>query len=414
MEGVEIFSHDENLQDLSAEQSLALGDSYAVDESYEDALTAYTAALAVLHDENLVHFRILSHRAAVLLHLKRHDEAKLDCVTAYTLVTAGLTGLRPGETETCLRRQGLAALGLKQFEEAQAAMESAKQLANLNHRPVDTYDAYLEECKEGLAPAKKATKESKPMEISPAPPRLANVDPVASSTSPSSRPVAPKYQYYQSDKVLTIAILAPNVQEEDLRVNFEEAFLTVQLRVRNADFTLIAGKLFDKVDVDKCRVQIRDDKVLIKLRKQSQFEWSELLVKKASIGSTATSPKSGDDTTAIPTVSAERPRPYSSHKDWDEIEKAVTEEETKEKPQGDEAMQSLFQQIYQNADEDTRRAMIKSYQTSGGTVLSTNWKEVGETDYEKERSAPDGMEWKTWEGKKLPMKDDTKHVRKQR
>ena len=61
--------------------------------------------------------------------------------------------------------------------------------------------------------------------------------------------------------------------------------------------------------------------------------------------------------------------------------------------------------------------MIKSYQTSGGTVLSTNWKEVREKvgsllplsvwgcgvhsalllwcaqDYEKERQAPAGQEF---------------------
>lgn len=28
-------------------------------------------------------------------------------------------------------------------------------------------------------------------------------------------------------------------------------------------------------------------------------------------------------------------------------------------------------------DDDTRRAMMKSFTESGGTVLSTNWKEVG-------------------------------------
>ena len=36
-------------------------------------------------------------------------------------------------------------------------------------------------------------------------------------------------------------------------------------------------------------------------------------------------------------------------------------------------------------------------QTSGGTVLSTNWGEVGETDYEKTKTAPEGMEWKKWD-----------------
>lgn len=31
---------------------------------------------------------------------------------------------------------------------------------------------------------------------------------------------------------------------------------------------------------------------------------------------------------------------------------------------------------------------------SGGTVLSTNWSEVGQGKVE--RKPPDGMEWKTW------------------
>jgi hypothetical protein len=40
--------------------------------------------------------------------------------------------------------------------------------------------------------------------------------------------------------------------------------------------------------------------------------------------------------------------------------------------------------------------MVKSFQTSGGTVLSTNWSEVSQADYEKDRQAPEGMTWKKW------------------
>jgi len=101
------------------------------------------------------------------------------------------------------------------------------------------------------------------------------------------------------------------------------------------------------------------------------------------------------DKSALKVASAPAPYPTSKQKktNWDRIAK-----EEEGKPEGEEALNKLFKDIYANASEETRRAMNKSFQTSGGTVLSTNWSEVGSADYEgKDRpSAPDGQAWKKW------------------
>nr|KYP74840.1 Suppressor of G2 allele of SKP1 isogeny [Cajanus cajan] len=102
----------------------------------------------------------------------------------------------------------------------------------------------------------------------------------------------------------------------------------------------------------------------------------------------------------------ERPT-YPSSKpketDWYKLEAQVKKEEKEEKLDGDTAVNKLFRTIYQNADEDTRKAMNKSLQCydvcvlqveSNGTVLSTNWKDVGSKRVEG--SPPDGMELKKW------------------
>ncbi len=61
---------------------------------------------------------------------------------------------------------------------------------------------------------------------------------------------------------------------------------------------------------------------------------------------------------------------------------------------GGDPTNRFFQQLYKNADPDTKRAMIKSYQESNGTALSTNWAEVKKETVKTQ--PPEGVVAKKW------------------
>lgn len=55
--------------------------------------------------------------------------------------------------------------------------------------------------------------------------------------------------------------------------------------------------------------------------------------------------------------------PSSSHytRDWDKVVAEVKQEEKEEKPEGDAALNKLFQQIYQDGSDEVKKAMNKSF-----------------------------------------------------
>jgi suppressor of G2 allele of SKP1 len=60
-------------------------------------------------------------------------------------------------------------------------------------------------------------------------------------------------------------------------------------------------------------------------------------------------------------------------KNWDKIVKQLEAEDKEE----EQFIDNVFQKFYSSADDDTRRAMQKSFYESNGTTLSMDWKSVG-------------------------------------
>src|SRR5690606_1403526 len=106
-----------------------------------------------------------------------------------------------------------------------------------------------------------------------------------------------------------------------------------------------------------------------------------------------TSPTTTASTPAYPTSSKSGP------KNWDKVASELpgkppgADDDADEDEEGD-PVNNLFKKIYAGADEDTKRAMMKSYVESNGTVLSTNWKEVSKK--KMETTPPEGMVAKDW------------------
>jgi len=191
--------------------------------------------------------------------------------------------------------------------------------------------------------------------------------------------------------------------KELLKVQFDTSSFDISFPLSAEKNFSMKFLLFDDIDPSKSYYVVQIERIEIKLAKVNSDDWA-LLERSDSpnekiLETIAPKPVAkSKNTNAQP---AAYPSSSKVKKDWSKIDKEIGEDIEKNKDEYSEGdpVNSMFQMLYKNSDENTRRAMMKSYQTSGGTVLSMNWDEVKVKDYEgNDRvDAPDGQEWKKWD-----------------
>ncbi|CAA6672902.1 unnamed protein product [Spirodela intermedia] len=335
-----------------------------VDDNFELAVELYTQAL----DMDPRNADLFADRAQANLKLNNFTEAVADASRAIEL--------DPSISKAYLRK-GTACIKLEEFQTAKAALEAGASLVPGDSR----FSKLIRECDELIAEENRTAVVPKVMSIpsssvSPLPDRVTN-SPNDLEPLPVATPSAPKYRHdhYNTPTEVVLTIFAKGIPSENVHVDFGEQILSVSIDVSNEESYHFQPRLFSKIVPDKCRYAVLSSKIEIRLFKADPISWTSLEFRKDNVVPQKINAPSAS-------VSERPTYPSSKSKiDWDKLEAEVKKE--------------LFRDLYQDADEDTRRAMKKSFVESNGTVLSTNWKEVGSKKVEG--SPPQGMEMRKWE-----------------
>ncbi|KAF2436805.1 SGS-domain-containing protein [Tothia fuscella] len=218
-----------------------------------------------------------------------------------------------------------------------------------------------------------------------------------------------KHDWYQNNENIYFTLLAKGVPKELATIEIEESSINISFPTQTgSDYTYALDPLFAPINTSASTFNITGTKIELVLKKQTPgVKWRKLE------GDEAPAPSTSDTAAVDPVRQAVLagskdilPSPYASKKgvkNWDKVVDDIAKESKAEAGKeggGDEfdddedPQNAFFKHLYKNADENTRRAINKSYQESGGTVLSTNWDEVSKGTVEV--SPPDGMVAKKW------------------
>ncbi|PWZ01403.1 SGS-domain-containing protein [Testicularia cyperi] len=224
-----------------------------------------------------------------------------------------------------------------------------------------------------------------------------------SSAGPSTAAAAaaaaakPRFDFYQTETAVNVSVFIKGVRQADLAVDISDhsLFVKAHSEATGSEHILQLDPLFSTVDPSSSSFKVLSTKIDIVLHKAHPGQrWPKLEASPDSVTSATTPSYTAATSPQQPTGPTARARSK-----WDSFDPDEDDEDGSGAAGGSNAadadINKFFQRIYADADEDTRRAMMKSYTESGGTSLSTDWSKVGKATVETK--PPEGLEARKWE-----------------
>ncbi|KAF2496681.1 SGS-domain-containing protein [Lophium mytilinum] len=392
--------------DLAARGKAALADG-----KFEEAIKLYTSALAV--NSNAVDYYIQRSTAQQRTKPPNYEAALADAEVA--VVLAHKRAKRELIKDSQLRR-AIALFFLERYADAEYVFAIVKKLDEKEktlaiwESKVKTKMAALPEDDERRTAT---VKDIPSAEVPKAVAQSSTASKVAETPAAAPKPIQPtpadkiKHDWYQNTENVYFTLLAKGVPKDKANIEIERDSLSISFPIQDSssfDYTL--DPFFGPVDPKESTFNITAHKIEITLKKDTPGKWSSLE------GSYAPPATSDGEKSEIPThiLRQENVPSYptsskSGPKDWDKVAKELTTKKMKKEgeedadvpdddldaDEGDETTR-FFRTLFKGADPDAQRAMMKSYSESGGTVLSTDWSDVGKKTIVPQ--PPDGMEAK--------------------
>ncbi|PVF93853.1 SGS-domain-containing protein [Serendipita vermifera] len=197
----------------------------------------------------------------------------------------------------------------------------------------------------------------------------------------------PRHDFYETDERLTLSVYIRGADPEQVNIKFTPT----SLLLTHGESALSLSPLKGGINPEASDYTVGKVKIEIRLVKATEGRWGSLVKE---------SGKEEPSLSAFPKANESGGQSSRPRKNWDSVTNEILNKEkdktSNEDPNagGDAALNGFFQNLYKDADEDSRRAMMKSFVESGGTTLSTNWDEVGKAPVTVK--PPDGSEWKKW------------------